>query len=1011
MRIIKYILFLIITVSINGCLKGGNFQSSKVKFNSDWHFNKVEKETISDDMFFSDNDFTSWKKVSLPHTANVESKIVNNQWQGTSWYAKNFTLSKEMKGKKLFLKFEGAMNIAEVWVNNKKLIKHQGGYLPFVIDFSDVVNFDSENTIKVKLNNKDNPVTGPKPLKNLDFNTYGGIYRNIWLIAKNQLHITDPIFTNKVASGGVFVTYPKVSKEAATINIKTHVKNENDLKQTFTVKNTLLKSDKEIVFSKSDTYTLSTKEDKQFTSNLILESPKLWSPDAPNLYHLKTDIIQNDKIIDSEITRIGIKNIKFINQDFYLNGQKTFLRGVNRHQEYPYIGYALSDNANYRDAKKIKDAGFDYVRLSHYPHTTSFMNACDELGLITIDAILGWQYFSEDKKFKKHVFQTAKDLIRRDRNHASVIAWEVSLNESWMPEPFIDSLIAIAKKEYPGKQSFTAGWQSYGYDIYLQARQHRLQHYDAELKKPYNVSEYGDWEYYAMNAGLSQDSWGNLLQSERSSRQLRNAGEEALLQQATNLQEAHNDNLNTPAFADGYWAMFDYNRGYANDLEASGIMDIFRIPKPAYYFYKSQRDANNPLGKPMVHIANQWKKDSPLAIKIFSNCDAVALFLNGKSLGQQKPDKNRLSTNLKHPPFTFLIKNFKEGTLEAKGYIDGKFTTSHIVRTPGKPTKIKVVVDNDYKGLQKSSSDMFFAHAHVTDKNGTLVSDYSGNVTFKVEGSAELIGVNPVACVAGIASILIKTNAYSKDLKVSVSSKDPFLMAVIDEVNNVSFRGKTFDSMSLIPKHFLEKKNKSKGYCIVRGAPSKKLVALTFDDGPTNISIEIIEILNKYNAKGTFFWLGKNLKKNKEIIKKAKRSGHLIANHSWNHENSWQVSNEDLWYQQVQRTFKELEVVGIKNTPYYRPPFGAITQEQINFLATKGIKTVLWSLTTMDWDPTQNKEGAMFLKFKEFIHKGAIVLLHDFDFGNKDAKLRDLEKMIRYGKSIGFDFVSIEDIV
>ena len=436
------------------------------------------------------------------------------------------------------------------------------------------------------------------------------------------------------------------------------------------------------------------------------------------------------------------------------------------------MGYALSDNANYRDAKKIKDAGFDYVRLSHYPQSTAFMNACDELGLITIDAILGWQYFSEDKKFQQHIFKTAKELIRRDRNHASVIAWEVSLNESWMPEPFIDSLINIAKKEYPGNQCFTAGWQSYGYDIYLQARQHRLDHYDENLKKPYNVSEYGDWEYYAMNAGLNQDDWNGLLQKDRSSRQLRSAGENGLLQQATNIQEAHNDNLKTPAFADGYWVMYDYNRGYAEDLEASGIMGIFRLPKPSYYFYQSQRDADDLFGKPMIHIANNWQKNSPLNVRVFSNCDAIELFLNDKSLGIQKPDTNRISENLKHPPFTFNIKKFEEGKLEAKGYINNKLRASHRVITPEKPAKIKVIIDNEYPDLKEENTDLFFVHAYITDKNGTVIPNYTGPVKFNIEGNAELIGENPVQCEAGIASIILKTTTSLKDIKVTVISEE-----------------------------------------------------------------------------------------------------------------------------------------------------------------------------------------------------------------------------------------------
>ncbi len=768
----KNIVLLAVVVLAAGCSQKQIVVLEDSNFNNDWFF--IIPDTIQpvDDNYLTTTDFTKWQKVALPHTPKIEPKVVNNQWQGISWYAKTFSLSPAMKDKRLFLKFEAAMNVADVWVNNKKLITHQGGYLPFTVDFTDVAYFDKENIVRVKLNNKDNPITGPKPLASLDFNTYGGIYRNVWLVAKNPLHITDPILANQVASGGVFVTYPKVSKKQATINVKTHIKNKYVTSQSFKVVHSLFKGDEKVLSKESANYLLHANQDKQFALDFILDQPALWSPATPNLYHLKTEILQDGKVVDNEVTRIGIKNIKFVGQDFYLNGEKTFLRGVNRHQEYPFVGYALSNNANYRDAKKIKDTGFDYVRLSHYPQSPAFMDACDELGIITIDAILGWQYFSEDPAFQKHVFQTARDLIRRDRNHASVIAWEVSLNESWMPESFIDILTAIAKEEYPTNQCFTAGWQSYGYDIFLQARQHRLEHYDTQLKKPYNVSEYGDWEYYAMNAGLNQDSWGDLLQSERSSRQLRGAGEKALLQQATNLQEAHNDNLNTPAFADGYWVMFDYNRGYANDLEASGIMDIFRLPKPSYYFYKSQRDATHPYGKPMIHIANLWTQESPLDVKVFSNCDEVELFLNGKSLGKQQPDNNTISKNLKHPPFTFAVDVFSPGSLEAKGYINKKMVTNHVVRTPNKPAFIEVLVDNEIPKLKQEQGDIYFVHARVTDDNGTVISNYTGKLKFNVAGNAQLLGENPIACEAGIASILLKTSSNVTALKITARSLD-----------------------------------------------------------------------------------------------------------------------------------------------------------------------------------------------------------------------------------------------
>lgn len=436
------------------------------------------------------------------------------------------------------------------------------------------------------------------------------------------------------------------------------------------------------------------------------------------------------------------------------------------------MGYAIGDNANYRDAKKIKDAGFDYVRLSHYPQSPSFMDACDELGIVTINAILGWQYFSQDEAFQKHVFQTARDLIRRDRNRASVIAWEVSLNESWMPEPFIDSLTTIAHKEYPGNQCFTAGWQSYGYDIYLQARQHRLKHYDDKLKKPYTISEYGDWEYYAMNAGLNQDSWGNLLQEERSSRQLRGAGEKGLLQQALNIQEAHNDNFNTPAFADGYWVMFDYNRGYADDLEASGIMDVFRVPKFSYFFYQSQRDANHPQGAPMVYIANYWTPESTTDVRIFSNCDQVELFLNGRSLGTQKPDVNRISNNLKHPPFTFKLNEFEPGELRAVGFIDGKKVTEMYRNTPKEAKTIVIKTDDRTQYYEDELYDLIFVEAMVTDTKINRIPNYAEEVKFVVSEEVEVVGDPIVRCEAGIASTLVKVYKGTKEWTIKVQSED-----------------------------------------------------------------------------------------------------------------------------------------------------------------------------------------------------------------------------------------------
>jgi beta-galactosidase len=772
---IKIVIYLILVLLIAGC---NEQKSSKELFNSGWEF------VISDSSVDSVESAEGWEPVTLPHTPVVTPKVMDGQWQGICWYRKTFTLPASSKNQRLIMRFESAMNASEFWVNDQKVASHLGGYLPVVFDFTDVANPEGENTILVRLDNTDNPVTGPKPMHTLDFNMHGGLYRDAFLIRKNSLHITDPILAGIPAGGGIFVTYPNVSKEKATVKVQTHVKNSSNRDQSFVLINELWNDDHLVITELTSKVSLVAGKDTTLTKMLEVENPRLWSPHSPTLYTLKTKIVSGVKETDTEETRIGIRHIEITKGSFKINGEEMFLRGVNRHQEYPHVGYALSNEAQYRDAYKIKSAGFDYIRLSHYPHSPAFMDACDELGLVVLDAILGWQYYSRDSLFQQQIFRTAHDLVRRDRNHPCVIAWEVSLNESWMDEPFIDELHRIAHAEYPSfteattvkavDQCYTAGWQEYGYDIYLQARQHRLGHYK-EPTKPYSVSEYGDWEYYAQNAGLNQDNWSDLKQAERSSRQLLSDGEVRLLQQATNVQEAHNDNFNTPAFSDSYWVMYDYNRGYSPDLEASGTMSIYRLPKFSYYFFQSQRDASTVSEQyqsgPMVFTASYWQEDSPLNVRIFSNAEEVELFLNGKSLGRQSPDSNRISDNLAQPPFTFNIEKFEPGKLEARAFIDSKQVASHVVHTPLAPENLELTIDESGKKPKAGVKDVVFVYARLTDKNGTTVPVNHVEVKFKTEGDAEILNPETITTEAGIAAALVKIGNLKDTISITAKTE------------------------------------------------------------------------------------------------------------------------------------------------------------------------------------------------------------------------------------------------
>ena len=699
-------------------------------------------------------DDSHWESVTLPHSARVEALVTGPpgtpgaQWQGLCWYRRRLRLDPDSGGGEVLLRFEGAMNVAEVWLDGKRVGTHLGGYLPFALDLSDRLRPGREHLLAVRLDNRDNPITGPKPLAQLDFNLYHGLYRSAYLIRKDRLAITDPLLADKPAGGGVTVTYTEVTRDRARVRVQTHVRNGYDGDRELTLRVSLRQAGGRMVAQATTPLTLAAGEDRHLVQVLEVRSPRLWSPDHPNLYRLDCEVLDGARLSDVESHRIGIRRITIDEEGFAVNGERLFLRGANRHQEHPYIGNALPDAAQYRDARRIKEAGFDFVRLSHYPHSPAFMDACDELGLVVMDCIPGWQYYNPDPAFVELQYRNCRELIRRDRNHPCVVLWEVSLNESAMPPEFVARAHAIAHEEYPGDQCFTAGWTA-GYDVFLRARQHGGCRDGRH--RPCAVSEYGDWEYYAMNAGLDQTAWTDLTPAESNSRQLRWQGERALLQQATNFQEAHDDNLGTIAFADGLWVMYDYNRGYAPDVESSGCMDLFRLPKFSYHFFRSQRP---PATGPVVFIASHWMPGSPAEVRVFSNCEEVALSLDGRLLERRGPDRNRIATRLAHPPFTFGTDGFRPGRLEAVGYVGGRPVARHAVRTPRRIERLTLAVDLAGRTLDGQQRDVLFCHASLRDAHGTIVPDAWENVAFGVVGDSALIGRNPYSSEAGISSIV-----------------------------------------------------------------------------------------------------------------------------------------------------------------------------------------------------------------------------------------------------------------
>ena len=747
-------------------------------FNNDWEFVKGADSVFSTGML-SKKSSIQWEHVTLPHTANIEPiEKKGQQWQGICFYRKFFVVPATAKGKHIAIQFDAAMQEANVYLNGQHIFRHLGGYLPFYIDVSDKVNTGAENNIVVRLDNRDNPLIPPgKSLKTLDFNYYSGIYRNAWLITKEKTYISNAIAANKVAGGGVMVHYENITPQSATLLVNTNINNDFAGAKNIQVRATL--SDKfgnSIATALSNSQSVVANGSITFNQSLVVRTPTLWSPEMPYLYQLVIEALQDGKTVDKEIIATGIKKIRIERDAFYLNDKKVKIKGTNRHQDYPWLGNAVPDNAQYRDAYKIKLAGFNFVRTSHYPQSPAFLNACDELGIMVMDAIPGWQFAGNDS-FRVNSYQDIHDMIHRDRNHASIVLWEASLNESGMKKDYMQKAHAIVHEELPFAGIYSAGWMNDVYDVFLPARQHgKAPDYWKKYNKdrPLIIAEYGDWEYYAQNAGFNQTAYKDLQPEERTSRQLRGFGQKRLLQQSLNYQESHNDNFYGPALGDANWLMFDYNRGYAEDIESSGIMDITRLPKFAFYFYQSQVDpANtNAFNKPMLHIANYWQSSADSIIKIYSNCDEVALLLDGKLISRQRPDKDQYSTNLKHPPFTFHAPPFKAGTLTAIGYINNKEVIKQKQQTAGAPAAIRLRVDDSGKALSAGQQDVVFVYADIIDGKGNVVYDAKTPVEYTLTGDATTVGMNPAIAEAGTATILVRAGTKPGRIVITANAKD-----------------------------------------------------------------------------------------------------------------------------------------------------------------------------------------------------------------------------------------------
>lgn len=707
-------------------------------------------------------DDTSWETVHLPHTVRVEKLNCSGgfNYQGEAWYRKTFTIDKDWKDKELYFEFDGAMHRVDAWLDGEPLDVGLGGYLPMKFDVTGID--EGEHTLILKVDNSDMSDVPPgKPQTELDFCYFGGIYRNAWFVIANKVRFSDAVHEGKPASGGLFVrTF--LNDGNATIKVRANWLNHTTCNATAKVVLTL---DGEKVYeSKENTVAPSCDTDVDCEFNV--ESPILWTPDNPHLYTLCANLIVNGEVVDEKVEKVGIRTLDFRPDGFYLNGKKTILSGVNRHQEYAYIGNAISDTLKKREARLIREMGCNLIRMGHYPPDEEFLSACDEEGILVVIPTLGWQYFPTSVTFVKASYECTRRMMRLLRNHPSVLLWEPILNETDYPEYFARDQLNIVKEESLDLPVWCASDYYAPYAINYPVLYTNLK--DKYPDKPLFIREYADhyMEQYGPMKTLRRVRRGE-------NTGFYPGGEKAMIRNAVERYEKYVENKNLGVCGFAIWAGIDHNRGYEPTEGAVGLLDFLRLPKFYYYLFDSQQNIEEAGAK--CFIASYWTENSPTDVTVYTNAEKVRLLLNGKEIGVKYAN----GTSNEHPPVVFENVPYEKGTLLAQAMVGDKVVKEHSVTTYEKAEKL--VLTPQYLGENywiADGADVLMVHVKAVDKNGNVVYSEESDVEFEVQGDAQIVGkaepwvqANKVKLEAGEYGVVLKAGLNAGKIVLKAISK------------------------------------------------------------------------------------------------------------------------------------------------------------------------------------------------------------------------------------------------
>jgi beta-galactosidase len=716
-----------------------------VPINRNWRYSKTFAPGAHEREF----DDSAFERVVVPHT-NVRlpwHSFDDKTYEFVSIYRRRFKLPAEARGKHVFVDFEGVMTASTVWINGVKLGEYKGGYTPFSFDLTPHVDFDRENVLAVDVDSTERPDIPPFGYQ-IDYLTFGGIYREV------SLRIVSGTFLENICAK------PKdVLSGKPTLDVDCHLQHLEASREPLTLEVELRDGDRTL--AKGSQRAPAAEPAAEPTVHSVhlegLGAIKLWDLEHPNLYSVHVRLLRGTQLIDRDHRTLGFRKAEFTDHGFELNGKGIKLRGLDRHQTFPFVGQAMPGRAQRSDANILRNKlHCNIVRTSHYPQSRHFLDACDEIGLLVLEEIPGWQHIG-DQPWKDISVDNVGRMIRRDWNHPSIVLWGVRINESKDDHDFYVRTNALAHKLDPARQ--TGGIRYFQSSEFLEDV-FTMNDFGFPLKPP-NHPRYLNTEFVGHTYPTKTIDQVERLQ-------------EHMLRHA----RIHDQLASNPQYAGGIgWCAFDYNThadfGSGERICYHGVTDIFREPKPAAGFYKSQcQPAEEIVLEPAFHWARGDESIGFTKAWVCSNCDHLKFYIGEKLVAEVDPNKTEFA-HLRYPPFVADLEKavFQWGDLRIEGYIQGNKVISKTMSGRGADQKFALLPD-DTK-LMADGADTTRVVLRVTDEFGAIRPFANDAIEFDLEGPAVIVGDNPFALIGGTGAIWIR--AKEQPGTVTLTAKHPRL--------------------------------------------------------------------------------------------------------------------------------------------------------------------------------------------------------------------------------------------